>query len=174
MIDTKLEEMINDQIVKEIYSAHLYLNMASWFDERSLGGYAHWFYNQYLEELDHAMIFFGYLARVGGKPVIGAIDAPETDWESIEAVLAKSLSHEEYVTSLIYALVDKATELKDFKTVEFLKWFVNEQVEEEDNASSNLGRYQAIGTDGAGLQALDAEMAARVYTQTTQLTEYKF
>ena len=71
-------------------------------------------------------------------------------------------------------LVDKANELKDFKTVEFLKWFVSEQVEEEDNASSNLGRFQAIGGDGAGLQALDAEMGARVYTQTTQLAEYKF
>ncbi len=173
MLQPEIEKLLNEQIVAELYSSNLYLNMAAWFSERSLTGYAHWYYTQYQEEVDHAMIFFGYLAQAGGKPVIGAIDEPDSEWPDVKAVLAKGLAHEQYVTSLIYKIVDAATEAKDYKTVEFLKWFVNEQVEEEDNASTNLGRYEAIGTDGAGLHALDAELGARVYTQTTQIAGYQ-
>lgn len=173
MLKPEIEKLLNEQIAAEMYSANLYLNMASWFSERSLSGYAHWFYVQYQEEMDHALIFFGYVSRAGGRPVVSAIDAPDAEWPDVKAVLAKSLAHEQYVTSLIYRIVDASAAAKDFKTVEFLKWFVTEQVEEEDNASTNLGRFEAIGTDGAGLHSLDAELAARVYTQTTQITGYQ-
>lgn len=173
MLKPKIEKLLNEQIVHELYSANLYLNMASWLSDHSLPGYAHWYYNQYQEEVDHAMIFFGYIAQAGDRPVIGAIDAPEDDWADVRAVLAKGLEHEQFVTSLIYNLVEAAEKAKDYKTVEFLRWFVSEQLEEEDNASTNLGRYDTIATDGAGLHALDAELGARVYTQTTYLDSYK-
>ena len=163
MLQPEIEKLLNEQIVAELYSSNLYLNMAAWFSERSLTGYAHWYYTQYQEEVDHAMIFFGYLAQAGGKPVIGAIDEPDSEWPDVKAVLAKGLAHEQYVTSLIYKIVDAATEAKDYKTVEFLKWFVNEQVEEEDNAATNLKRFDLMGSDGKGLYMLDQELAARIY-----------
>ena len=172
MLKPRVEDLLNQQIVKELYSANLYLSMSSYWSDKHLDGFANWYWIQYKEELDHAHIFFKYIERAGGRAKIGAIDEPTQDWKKPEDVLKQGLEHEQYVTGLIYALANAATEENDLKTFELLQWYIKEQVEEEDNASSLLGRYQNFGTDPMGLYKLDEEMAARIYTPTVKLAEY--
>lgn len=173
MFTSEVENLLNKQIVAEMYSANLYLSMSAWLRDKNLDGYAHWYYVQYKEEMDHALIFFNFMLNAGGSVKVGAIEAPSNDFASLEAILKQTLEHEESVTALIYAIVEEAQEAHDFKTVQFLDWFVKEQVEEEDNASANLGRWQNFGTDSMGLHTLDQEMGARAYTQTAQLALYE-
>ncbi len=173
MFAPEVEKLLNEQIVNEIYSAHLYISMSAWLRGKNLDGYAHWFYTQYKEEMDHALIIYNFVLNAGGTVKMGEIAAPPTEFESLAAILDKTLAHEQLVTSLIYALVDAAQKAKDFKTVQFLDWFVKEQVEEEDNASSNIGRLETFGKDSMGLHTLDQEMGTRVYTQTAQLALYE-
>lgn len=169
MLTPKVEKLLNEQIVAEMYSANLYLSASAWLSEKSLDGYANWFYVQYKEEMDHALIFYNYMINVGGVVKLGAIDAPPAEFADLGAILEQVLKHEEQVTALIYAINAAAREEGDYKTSQFLDWFVAEQVEEEDNASTNLGRYKLFGADARGLLSLDQEMAARTYTQTPEL-----
>jgi ferritin len=173
MFDPKVEKLLNNQVVAEIYSANLYISMSAWFRDKSLDGYAHWFYVQYKEEMDHALIIYNFILNAGGQVKLGGIDAPPTEFEDIKAILAKSLEHEQLVTSLIYNINAAALEVRDYKTVQFLDWFIKEQVEEEDNASTNLNRFNLFGADPKGLHSLDEEAGVRTYTQTAQLALYE-
>ncbi|MDR2587017.1 MAG: ferritin [Coriobacteriales bacterium] len=173
MFDPKVEKLLNEQVVAEMYSANLYLSMSAWFREKSLDGYANWFYVQYKEEMDHALIIYNFILNAGGTVTLGGIDAPPTEFKGIREILAESLAHERLVTSLIYAINEAALGVKDYKTVQFLDWFIQEQVEEEDNASTNLSRYDLFGADPKGLFSLDEELGARGYTQTAQVAVYE-
>ena len=163
MISEKLAKQINEQIVKEFYSAYLYLSIESYYTSLNLSGFANWFRVQAQEERDHAMMFIDYLNKVGGKVMLGQIDAPKNDFASIEEALKVSLEHERFVTSSIYSIVDTAQEERDHKTSQFLQWFVTEQTEEEANSENNLKKLQLVGNDGKGILMLDAELATRVY-----------
>lgn len=167
MLSEKLQEKLNEQIQKEFYSAYLYLSFEAYFTSINLNGFAHWFHVQAQEERDHAMLIFNYVNKVGGRVALRQIDAPKVFFDSIEEVLKLSLSHEQFVTSSIYDIVDAANDERDHKTNSFLQWFVDEQTEEEANAENNLKKYQLVGNDGRGVLMLDAEMAARVYTPIT-------
>lgn len=164
MISEKMGKILNDQIQKELYSAYLYLSFEAYFTSRNLNGYAHWFRVQAMEERDHGIIFFNYINHVGGRVKLRQLDAPEWDFKSIEEVITKQLEHERFVTKSIYNIVDQAIEERDHKTDSFLKWFIDEQAEEEANAELNLSKIKLVGEDdGKGILMLDAEMAARVY-----------
>lgn len=164
MISEKMENLLNDQIQKEFYSAYLYLSFEAYFASRNLNGFAHWFRVQAMEERDHAIIFFNYLNHVGGRVKLQQLDAPGWDYKSIEEVISKQLEHERLVTRSIYNIADQAIEERDHKTNSFLKWFIDEQAEEEANAEENLSKIKLVGeNDGRGILMLDAEMATRVY-----------
>lgn len=170
MVSEKIEQLLNDQIQKEFYSAYLYLSFEVYFTSRNLNGFANWFRIQAMEERDHAIIFINYLNLIGGRVKLQALQAPEWDFNSIEEVLAKSLEHEQYVTRSIYSIADQAIDERDHKTSSFIKWFIDEQTEEEDNAGQNLSKIKLIGEkDGKGILMMDAEMAARVYTVPSPL-----
>ena len=170
MISAKMEQLLNDQIQKEFYSAYLYLSFEAYFALRNLNGFAHWFRIQAMEERDHALILFNYINRVGGRVRLQQLDAPDWEFKSIDQVITKQLDHERFVTKSIYGLVDLAIEEHDHKTNSFLKWFVDEQAEEEENAEQNLSRIKLLGEDnGQGIFMMDAEMAARVYTMPAPL-----
>ncbi len=170
MISEKIEQLLNDQIQKEFYSGYLYLSFEAYFTSRNLNGFANWFRIQAMEERDHAIIFINYLNVIGGRVKLQALQAPEWDFNSIEEVLLKSLEHEQYVTRSIYNIADQAIEERDHKTSSFIKWFIDEQTEEEDNAEQNLSKIRLVGEkDGKGILMLDAEMAARVYTVPSPL-----
>ncbi len=169
MLSEKLQQLINEQIQKEFYSAYLYLSFEAYFTSRNLSGFAHWFRVQAMEERDHALIFFNFLNQVGGRVKLQPMDAPEWDFQSIEEVMKKQLEHERYVTQSIYNIVDQAAEEHDHKTSSFLKWFIDEQVEEEESAEENLSKVQLVENDGRGILMLDKEMAARVYSVPSPL-----
>jgi ferritin len=173
MFDSSVEKLLNEQVMAEMYSANLYLSMSAWFRDKSLDGYANWFYVQYKEEMDHALIFYNFILNAGGQVGLGQVDAPPVEFVGTREILEKSLEHEQLVTSLIYAINEAALAVKDYKTVQFLDWFIQEQVEEEDNASTNLDRFDLFGTEPKGLYSLDEEMGGRSYTQTAQLAVYE-
>ena len=79
-------------------------------------------------------------------------------------VLELGLEHERYVTGLIHTLYEAAYSAKDFRTMQFLDWFVKEQGEEEKNAEDLIKKMKLYGEDAKGLYMLNSEMAARVYT----------
>jgi ferritin len=163
MISTTMQNLLNDQIQKEFYSAYLYLSMKAWFAEQNLDGFANFFDVQVKEERDHAMKFYAYVVHVGGKVELQAIPAPPTSFASALSVFQDSLKHEQFVTASIYNLVNLAIEEKDHKTNSFLQWFVTEQAEEEATAESNVRKLQLIGDNTQGLFMHDAELAKRVY-----------
>lgn len=164
MLEAKMERALNDQIVAEMYSAYLYLSMAAYLQSEGLGGFATWMRAQFQEEQMHAFKLFDYVGERGGHVALGAIDAPQTEWESPLAVFEHTLEHERMVTGRINALVDLARDLSDHATDNFLRWFVGEQVEEEDTADSIRQQLKLIGDNGQGLLMLDRELGARVFT----------
>ncbi len=163
MISEKMEKAFNDQINKELYSEYLYLSMKAYFERLNLKGFVNWLDIQTQEEHAHAMGMFDYVHQRGGKVVLEAIDKPENDWKSPLACFEQILSHEEYVTSRINALLDVAEETKDRAATLFLNWYLKEQVEEEESAGSVLDTLKLIGDDKKALLMLDKDLAARVF-----------
>ena len=163
MISEKMQKAFNDQINKELYSEYLYLAMKAYFEKLSLKGFVNWMSVQIQEEHAHAMGMFDYVHERGGEVELEAIDKPETKWASPLACFEHILSHEEYVTSRINALMDVAEEVKDRAALSFLDWYLKEQVEEEDNVGKVLATLRLIGDDKHALLALDKELATRTF-----------
>lgn len=169
MISKPLEAAINAQINAELWSAYLYLSMSTYCQDAGFPGIANWFSIQFKEEQDHAMILLNYLQSRDGRVLLAPIDAVETEWASPLAAFEATLKHEQKVTSLINNLMALAVEEKDFALQTRLNWFVEEQVEEEENARDLIQKFRLIGDNGYGLYQLDQELAARVYTQASPL-----
>ncbi len=173
MISKRLEDAINAQINAEMWSAYLYLSMSSYCQNEGYLGMANWFAIQFKEEQDHAQIFINYLQSRGGRVLLKAIDAVDTDWKSPLAAFEHTLKHEEKVTSLINNLMAIALEEKDFASQSRLQWFIDEQVEEEENATEIIQKLRLLDGNGYGMYQLDQELAARVYTQAAPLATAK-
>jgi ferritin len=161
MLKTTIQNALNQQIIKEMYSSNLYLSMASYFAEQNLNGFAAWMHIQAMEEMTHAIKFFDYIIARGGKAVIGSIAAPPVEWESPFNAFQSAYNHEQYVTEWINELVDIALNEKDHASYNMLQWFVNEQVEEEANTSLITDKLKLIGNDSSALFFLDNELGKR-------------
>ena len=161
MISKKMQEAINAQINAEMWSAYLYLAMSMDANDKGLKGVAHWYRKQYDEEMEHAFRFVHYreeqLARVELKP----IEKFKTSWKNMAEMFDETLAHEKVVTGLIHNLCDLAAKEKDYATANMLQWFVNEQVEEEANATELIEAAKCIGNDKAAFYMFDKELAAR-------------
>ena len=164
MLSPKLEKALNDQINAEMFSAYLYLAMVAYFQEKNLSGFANWMTVQNQEETFHAMKFFKYVAERGGRVTLDAIEKPQFEWESPLAAMEAAQKHEAYITGRINHLMDLAIKEKDHATASFLGWFVDEQVEEEDNVNAVVQKLRLVGSDGGGLFMMDRDMATRVFT----------
>ena len=164
MVDARVHELLNQQINKEFYSAYLYLDFSNYFKAKGLDGFANWYMVQAQEERDHAMLFYTYLQNENMPVTLEAIDKPDKTFESNMDVLLAGLEHEKYVTSLINDIYSAAYEKKDFRTMQFLDWFVKEQGEEETNANDMISKMELFGSDPRSLYLLNQELAARVYT----------
>ncbi|MDY4835777.1 MAG: ferritin [Frisingicoccus sp.] len=163
-MDKKVSALINDQINKELYSAYLYLDFANYYGSVGLDGFENWYRIQAQEERDHAMLFYQYLQNNGEKVTLEAIAKPDKVLDSHMAPLKAGLEHEQYVTSLINNIYEAAFEVKDFRTMQLLDWFVKEQGEEEKNASDMITKMELFGNDAKGLYMLNSELGARVYS----------
>ena len=163
-MNDKIAALLNDQINKEFYSAYLYLDISNYYDSVDLDGYAHYYMVQAQEERDHALLFMQYMQNNGLKVTLEDIGKPESVFDSVLAPLEVAAEHERYVTSLINDIYHEAHQAKDYRTMKFLDWFVDEQMEEEESADKMISRYKLFGSDPKGLYLLDQEYAARVYT----------
>lgn len=168
-MNKKVEEAINAQINAELWSAYLYLSMAANFHAAGFGGIANWFEIQFKEEQDHATIFYNYLVSRGGRVELKAIDEVPTSWETPLAAFEATLEHEKKVTKLINDLNTLAKAENDYATQNRLQWFIDEQVEEEENAQKLIDSFRMIKDNGFGLYMIDKELSARVYTQASPL-----
>ena len=164
MFNKKVVDLLNQQVNKEFYSAYLYLDFSNYYYDKGLDGFGNWYRIQAQEERDHAMLFVQYLQNNGESVSLEAIEKPGVELTSPKAVLSEGLKHERYVTSLIHAIYDAAYSVKDFRTMQFLDWFVKEQGEEENNADSLVKKFELFGDDPKSLYMLDNELGARVYT----------
>ena len=162
-MNEKIAALLNQQINKEFYSAYLYLDMANFYDELDLDGYANYYNIQAQEERDHALLFMKYMQTNGLKVTLEAIDRPDKAYSCVLDPLVIAAEHERYVTSLINDIYHECREAHDYRTMKFLDWFVDEQMEEEDSADSMVSRYKLFGNDPRGLYLLDQEYAGRVY-----------
>ncbi len=160
-MNKKLLDEMNIQVNKEMYSGYLYLAMAAHFEEKNLPGFAHWMTIQAGEELEHAMKFFKFLNEIGGKIILEAIEKPDSEFGNPQKVFKQVLEHEQYVTSRIHLLYKLAVETNEFPTQMFLQWFVNEQVEEEKNATEILENLKLAGESGNSILMLDRALNQR-------------
>lgn len=161
-MDRKVYELLNDQINKEMYSAYLYLDMANFYTDRNLDGFAHWFEVQAAEEMEHGMMIYRYLHDNDQKVVLEAIAKPDKTYAELDDPLKAAYEHEQYVTSLIHAIYATAVGAKDYRTMQFMEWFIAEQCEEEKNAKELVDKYQLFAKEGGfGLYHLDSEMKSR-------------
>jgi len=163
MIKKEVLEAFNGQINAESYSAYMYLSMAAYFENMGLSGFAHWMKVQYQEESAHALKFFNYVTERGGKVVLKAIDQVPVDFDGIVDVFEKTLVHEVHVSGLINNLMNVAISASDHASQSFLKWFVDEQVEEEANVEKILATLKLINGQGNGIFMMDRELSQRVF-----------
>ena len=152
---------INDQIKAELDSAYIYLAMSAYFEDAGLSGMAHWMHKQFKEEEEHAEKFIEYLYTRGARVIIPDIARPKESYNDALDVFRTAYNHEQYVTSRIYKLVDMAEAEKDYATLSMLKWFVDEQMEEEDNTGGIVSKLEFLGGDKHSLYMVDRELASR-------------
>ena len=168
MLSKKLEEAINAQINAEFWSAFMYLSMSAWFENQGLKGMANWMRVQYLEETSHAMKIYDFIISRGGEAKLAAIDAVPTEWKSITEVFEETYKHECLVTEMIHNCYNVAAAEKDHASTNMLQWFIDEQVEEEQNVIEILDQLKLIGDKGQGVYMLNKELASRVFVDATQ------
>lgn len=164
MISKNLENAINEQINFEFYSAYTYLAMSAYAEEIDFPGAANFFKIQAQEELDHARKMYDYLFQKGGKVVLEAIEKPKAEFDNLLNIFEEGLKHEQKVTKRIYNIANIALDEKEHATMSFLSWFVDEQVEEEENFTNLVKKIKRASGNEANLYMIDDELATRVYT----------
>ena len=163
-MNATIHELLNQQINHEFYSAYLYLEFSNYFKSKGLDGFANWYQIQAQEERDHALLFYNYLHNENQPVTLEAIAKPTGEYASHLDVLKAGLQHEKFVTSLINNIYSAAYDARDFRTMQFLDWFVKEQGEEETNANDLISKMELYGSDPRSLYLLNQELGARVYT----------
>jgi ferritin len=171
MLKENMLKALNSQLNAELYSAYLYLSMEAYFESIDLSGCANWMRAQAQEELTHAMKLYDYIVQRGERVTLSTIEGPQIEWDSPVAVFEHVYEHEQKVTGLINNLVDLSVSESDHATNNFLQWFVAEQVEEEESASSVLQRMKLAGDSKSGLFMLDSELGQRVFTPPADKVE---
>ena len=164
MLSEKMADALNGQLNAELYSAYLYLSMEAYFQATDLPGFANWMCVQVQEEQFHARKFYDYINERGARVALARIEAPPKEWDSPLAVFEAGLAHEQKVTGLINELVNLAIDAKDHAADSFLRWFVDEQVEEEDTAGTIVGQLKLISDSPQALFLMDKELSQRVFT----------
>ncbi|MEO8356093.1 MAG: ferritin [Chloroflexota bacterium] len=161
MIGKPVQDAMNEQINKELFSSYLYLSMAAYFEDKNLAGFAHWMRTQADEEREHAMKFYDFILERGGRVMLKGIDAPKTEWSSSLEIAEEVAAHEAKVTASIYELYEIAMQEKDYPAQVMLQWFISEQVEEEKNAAELVANLRLIEDRGTAVLMLDHRLAKR-------------
>lgn len=168
-MNKKIADAINAQINAELWSAYLYLSMGTNFRAMGLDGVANWFEVQFKEEQDHAMILYKYMQSRGVRVVLKPIAKVETEWKTVADAFEDTLAHEKKVTAMIHNINKLAIEANDYATQNRMTWFIDEQIEEEEEAEKLLGTVKMIGDNPLGMYMFDKELGAREYHQASAL-----
>jgi ferritin len=171
MIKQVMQDALNAQLAREMYSSNLYLAMSGYFQSINLKGFAHWMRVQAQEEMMHAMKFFDYLLSRGGNVQIGAIDAPPATWESPLSAMEDSLKHEQFITEKITELANLSIKEGDHASHIFLQWFITEQVEEEATVLEIVEKLKLIADWKGGVIMIDNELGKRGLGSSTNSAE---
>ena len=161
MLNEKMEKALNDQIKEELYSMYIYMGMAAYLEAEGYRGMARWMLAQSQEEYEHAMRMYAYINDRGGRVRFLAIDEPKNDYSSVVEVFEDAYEHEKYITGKINELMDLAHELKDYATIDFLQWYVDEQVEEEVNTSEIARMVKMASGSPNAMFMLDRELGSQ-------------
>jgi ferritin len=161
MISKPLQDRLNEQINFELFSAYLYLSMSAHFEAQNLPGFANWMRVQYQEETGHAMKLYKYVFDRSGVVTLKAIAQPATKFKTPVEIFKQVLEHEQKVTSLINKLYELSVKEKDYAAQSFLQWFINEQVEEEKNASEIVESMKRIEAHETAVLQLDHQLGKR-------------
>jgi len=145
LISETIQAAINDQVRNELANSHQYIAIAAYFEAESLFGLAKLYFKQAEEERDHAMKFVKFLLDTGAPLVMKDVPAPRNEFRSAEEAAQLALDSEKQTTDQIYKLVDLATQEKNYIALNFLQWFVNEQLEEVSSAESRLSVIKRAG-----------------------------
>ena len=167
MLSNQLLDALNEQVNFEFYSSYTYLAMAAYAESVDLSGFANFFRVQAQEEMSHAMKFYDYIFQKGGMVKLEAIEKPKVEYNNIIEVFETGFNHEQTVTRRIYELADIATAEREHATMSLLKWFVDEQVEEENNFQTILKKVRRLEGNPAAMYMLDEELSTRVFTPPT-------
>jgi ferritin len=171
MLSKTMEDSLNEQVNREMYSAYLYMSMSAYAAHEGLKGFANWFMVQYHEEMLHAMRLYEFILHRGGSVTLKVIAQPPATFASPLEMFQKTLEHEQYITKSINDWMDQAIAEKDHATQIFLQWYVTEQVEEEGNDQEILAQLKLIGANTQGLMLLDKDLAARITTVPTEFSK---
>ncbi len=161
MINEKVAKMLNEQINLELFSSYLYLEISNYFADLGLDGFAHWFQIQVQEEIYHTDLIIEYLQDNDVRIKLSQIGDPSRDYKKPIEALEEALEHEKVVTKAIHKIYEEAMEEKDFRSMNFLNWFVEEQAEEEASATELIDKYNLYGEGKRGLYALNQELGSR-------------
>ena len=161
MFNRKVQDAVNDQILREFESANIYLSMAAYFDAINLPGFAQWMKMQFQEEQAHALKFYDYVYDRGSRVILQALGQPPIEFQSPLDAFEQALAHEQKITGHINDLYTLAMEEKDFASQILLQWFVEEQVEEEKNAGDIVEMLKRVGDNDHALIMLDRELGQR-------------
>lgn len=167
MLDKKIVTLLNKQINRELASEYLYLDFANYYINVGLEGFGNWFNVQVQEERSHTMLFMEYLQNNGEKVVLEEIPKPTGEFATYLEPLEASLKHECYITKSINQIYEVAHDLKDYRSMQFLDWFIKEQGEEEKNAADLITKFTLFGSDAKALYELDKDLLTRVFTPPT-------
>jgi ferritin len=160
-MNDRVRQLINDQIAHEFHAAYTYLAIAAHFEAENYEGFAKWMRVQAKEETEHAMKLFNYLGERGERISLGAIPQPKQDFGAPLDAFRTALAHEQKVTGQINAIYEAAVEAKDYPTMVMLQWFIEEQVEEENNTGTAVTQLEMAGDNKTALLFLDSRFGAR-------------
>ncbi|KWX70955.1 ferritin [Paenibacillus riograndensis] len=160
----ELVNALNEQMNFEFYSAHVYLAMAAYCSGESLDGFANFFLIQAEEERFHAMKIYKFLNDRDFRATLAALPEPKNEYLSMLDAFEHAFAHEQQNTTRFYHLADLALDEREHATIYFLKWFIDEQVEEEALFSNIIAKLKRIETDSNAFYMLDAEFAGRTFT----------
>ena len=160
-MNKKVYKVFNEQVQAELYSAYMYLAMSMYLEDKNFKGMASWLKVQYEEERTHALRLAKFMQERGVKPELLQIDAPPAEYGTPLEVFTKALEHEQYVTSRIHSMYEVAVKEKDYAAMTHLHWFIDEQVEEEDQTREIVDKLTMVGDNMNGLFVIDSQLGAR-------------
>ena len=160
-MNKKVYKVFNEQVQAELYSAYMYLAMSVHLEDENFKGMAHWMRLQYEEEREHAFRLMKFMQERGVKPELLQIDMPPAEYGTPLEVFSKALEHEKYVTSRIHEMYEVAMKEKDYSAMSHLLWFIDEQVEEEDQTREIVDKLMMVGDNMNGLFVIDSQLGSR-------------